>query len=160
MSTTTNPAAIEAVGTHAVTIVRDFAHPVDKVFRAMTEPELIARWIGPHGYDNVEVTNDARHGGTWTLVQRNPAGDEFGFRGVFHGEQTPELSQRTFEWLGLPGHVSFETLRLEDLGDGRTRAHQVAVFTSTDDRDGMLASGMEVGVNEGYERMDDVLATL
>lgn len=160
MSTTKNDAVIETSGTHAITIVRDFDHPVALVFRAMTEPDLIAQWIGPKYLTNVEVTHDARHGGTWTLVQRDPDGNEHAFRGVMHGEQTPELSQRTFEWLGLPGHVSFETLRLEDLGGGRTRAHQVAVFTSPQDRDGMFASGMATGVNEGYERMDDLLRSL
>jgi uncharacterized protein YndB with AHSA1/START domain len=147
-------------GSHAIAIDREFDAPVDKVFRAMTDPELIARWIGPKYLTNVEVTNNAQHGGTWTLVQRDPDGNEYGFRGVFHGEQTPELSMRTFEWLGLPGHVSFETLRLEDLGNGRTRAHSVSVFTSTEDRDGMASSGMDTGVREGYERLDEVLESL
>lgn len=154
-----NEATIEAAGTHAITIVREFDHPVEQVFRALTEPQLMARWMGPRYLTNVECTSDPRHGGTWTLVQRDPDGHEHRFRGVLHGEQTPELSQRTFEWLGMPGHVSFETLRLEDLGDGRTRAHQISVFTSTEDRDGMLASGMDAGVNEGFERMDELLAT-
>lgn len=156
----TKNAVIETPGTHAITIQRDFDAPVDKVFRAMTDPELIARWVGPRYLTNVEITNDARHGGTWTLVQRDPDGNEHRFRGVFHGEQTPELSQRTFEWLGMPGHVSFETLRFEDLGDGRTRVHGVSVFTSSEDRDGMASSGMDVGVNEGCERLDEVLETL
>lgn len=158
--TTTNNTIIETTGTHAITIVREFDHPAQKVFRAMTEPELIGRWIGPKELTNIETTNDARHGGTWTLVQRDPDGNDHAFRGVFHGEPSPELSQRTFEWLGLPGHVSFETLRLEDLGDGRTRAHNVSVFMSPEDRDGMFASGMAKGVNEGYERLDGVLASL
>ena len=160
MSTTTNDVAIDDAGTHGITIVRDFEHPADRVFRALMDPELIARWIGPHGYDNVEVTNDARHAGAWTLVQRNAAGDEFAFRGVFHGEQTPELSLRTFEWLGLPGHVSLESLRLEDLGDGRSRLHTTTVFLTTEDRDGMRDSGMDHGVIEGYERLDVVLGSM
>lgn len=155
----TDTLAIETPGTHAITITREFDAPVDKVFRAMTDPELIGRWVGPKYLTNVEVTNDARHGGTWTLVQRDPDGNEHAFRGVFHGEQTAELSMRTFEWLGMPGHVSFETLRLEDLGDGRTRAHSVSVFTSTEDRDGMAGS-MDVGVREGYERLDEMLTSL
>lgn len=158
--TTSREATIESVGTHAITIVRDFDHPVDQVFRAMTEPELMAQWMGPRYLTNVECTNDARHGGTWTLVQRDQDGNEHAFRGVMHGEQTPELSQRTFEWLGMPGHVSFETLRLEDLGGNRCRAHQISVFTSTEDRDGMMGSGMDTGVNEGFERMDELLAKL
>ena len=156
---TTQQTTIETPGTHAITIERDFDAPVDKVFRAMTDPELISQWMGPKYLTNVETTNDARHGGTWTLVQRDPDGNEYAFRGVFHGEQTPELSMRTFEWLGMPGHVSFETLRLEDLGDGRTRAVNVSVFLSQEDRDGM-ASSMEVGVLDGYERLDALLKTL
>jgi uncharacterized protein YndB with AHSA1/START domain len=147
-------------GGHAITIDREFDAPVEKLLRAMTEPEINERRIAPKYLTNTEVTNDARHGGTWTLVQRDPDGNEYAFRGVFHGEQTPELSMRTFEWLGLPGHVSFETLRLEDLGNGRTRAHSVSVFTSTEDRDGMASSGMDKGVREGYERLDEVLESL
>jgi len=158
--TTKNDVTISDDGTHAITIVRELDHPVEQVFRAMTEPELIARWIGPRGYDNIEVTNDARHGGTWTLVQRNAAGDEFGFRGVFHGDSTPELTLRTFEWLGLPGHVSLESLTIDDLGDGRSRLRTVSVFLSAADRDGMRDSGMDHGVIEGYERLDEVLETL
>lgn len=160
MNATTNDVAIADDGTHGITIVRDFDHPVSTVFRAMTEPELIARWIGPHGYDNVEVTNDTHHGGTWTLVQRNAEGQEFAFRGVVHGDASPDLMLRTFEWLGLPGHVSFESLRVEDLGDGRSRVHTRSVFLTTEDRDGMRDSGMDHGVIEGYQRMDDVLETL
>jgi uncharacterized protein YndB with AHSA1/START domain len=154
---TTKETTIETPGSNTITITRDFDAPVDKVFRAMTDPELISQWMGPKYLTNVELTNDARHGGTWTLVQRDPDGNEHAFRGVFHGEQTPELSMRTFEWLGMPGHVSLETLRLEDLGDGRTRSHAVSVFTTTEDRDGMAAN-MESGVLEGYERLDALLA--
>lgn len=147
-------------GTQEIRITRDFDAPVDKVFRAHNDPELVAQWIGPKYLENVECTFEARHGGTWSLVQRDPDGNEHGFRGVVHGDPTPELSQRTFEWLGMPGHVSFETLRMEDLGDGRTRVHASSVFMSVADRDGMAESGMSVGVNEGYQRLDDLLATI
>lgn len=160
MSTTKNVVTIENDGLHAITIVREFDHPVETVHRAMTDPDLLGRWVGPHGYENVEVTNDARHAGTWTLVQRNPEGDEFAFRGVFHGDPTPELTLRSFEWLGLPGHVSFESLRLEDLGGGRSRVRTSSVFMTQEDRDGMRDNGMDHGVIEGYERLDEVLETL
>ena len=156
---TTDTLTIETPGSHAIAISREFDAPVDKVFRAMTEPELIARWMGPSYLTNVETTHEARHGGTWSLVQRDADGNEHAFRGVVHGEPTPELSMRTFEWLGMPGHVSFETLRLVDLGDGRTRADSVAVFTTTEDRDGMAGS-MEPGVVQGYERLDEILDSL
>jgi uncharacterized protein YndB with AHSA1/START domain len=160
MGTTTNDVVIDDDGTHGITIVRDFDHPVATVYRAMTDPALIGRWMGPHGYENVEITNDAKHAGTWTLVQRGPEGDEFAFRGVFHGDPSPELTLRTFEWLGLPGHVSFESLRIEDLGAGRCRVRTTSVFLTTEDRDGMRDSGMDHGVIEGYQRLDEVLETL
>jgi uncharacterized protein YndB with AHSA1/START domain len=138
---------------------REFDAPVDKVFRAHHDPELIPQWMGPKYLENVECTFEKSHGGTWTLVQRDPDGNEYGFRGVVHGEPTPELSQRTFEWLGMPGHVSFETMRIEDIGDGRCRVHGVSVFTTVEDRDGM-ANSMGEGVNEGYERLDELLAKI
>jgi uncharacterized protein YndB with AHSA1/START domain len=142
-----------------IRVTRDFDAPADKVFRAHHDPELIAQWQGPRYLENVECTFEAKHGGTWTLVQRDTDGNEYGFRGTVHGEPTPELSQRTFEWLGMPGHVSFETMRIEDLGDDRCRVHGVSVFTTVEDRDGM-ASSMGDGVNDGYERLDELLSTL
>jgi uncharacterized protein YndB with AHSA1/START domain len=142
-----------------IRVTRDFDASVDKVFRAHHDPELIGQWQGPSYLENVECTFEGKHGGTWTLVQRDPDGNEYGFRGTVHGEPTPELSLRTFEWLGMPGHVSFEAMRIEDIGDGRSRVHGVSVFMSVEDRDGM-ASSMGPGVDEGYERLDALLATL
>ena len=142
-----------------IRVSRDFDAPVDKVFRAHHDPELIAKWMGPRYLENVESTFESKHAGSWTLVQRDPDGNEYGFRGVVHGEPTPELSLRTFEWLGMPGHVSFETMRIEDIGEGRCRVHGVSVFMTVEDRDGM-ASSMGDGVNEGYERLDELLATI
>jgi uncharacterized protein YndB with AHSA1/START domain len=142
-----------------IRVTRDFDAPVDKVFRAHHDPELIGKWMGPRYLENIECTYEGKHGGTWTLVQRDPDGNEYGFRGTVHGEPSPELSLRTFEWLGMPGHVSFETMRIEDLGDGRSRVHGVSVFMNVEDRDGM-ASSMGEGVTDGYERLDELLATL
>jgi uncharacterized protein YndB with AHSA1/START domain len=146
--------------TQEITITRDLDATPALVFRAFTEPDLLAQWMGPDRLA-CEVTElDVRHGGRWAFVHRDTDGTEYGFRGVFHGDPSPELMMRTFEWLGMPGHVSFETLRLEDLGDGRTRVHTSAVFQSIADRDGMIDNGMDVGVNEGYARLDKILATL
>lgn len=153
-------AAIEKVGDHAITITRDFDAAVDKVFRAMHEPDLVAQWIGPGRLSNTEVTQVNQHGGTWTLVQTDDDGNDFAFRGVVHGDPTPERSQRTFEWLGMPGHVSLESMHLEDLGDDRTRVHQVTVFLSVEDRDGMWDSGMGDGVNAGFAQLDELLTSL
>jgi uncharacterized protein YndB with AHSA1/START domain len=143
-----------------VTITRDLDAPPALVFRAFTEPDLLAQWMGPDRL-TCEVTElDVRHGGHWAFVNRDADGTEFKFRGVFHGEPSPVLMMRTFEWLGLPGHVALETLRFEDLGEGQTRVHAESVFQTVADRDGMIASGMEVGVNEGYARLEKILEGL
>ena len=147
---------VEKRGDHAIHTTRDFAAPPATVHRAMTDPELVAQWIGPEYLTNVEVTGGTAHGDTWTLVQQDPDGNRYAFRGVMHGEATPELTHRTFEWLGMEGHVSFEQLRLEDLGDGSTRVHGISLFVSAEDRDGMFDS-MQDG---GYARLDPLLASL
>ncbi|MDQ6641768.1 MAG: SRPBCC domain-containing protein [Actinomycetota bacterium] len=145
-------------GSHQITITRDFAATPDKVWRAFTEPELMEKWIGPNRLTTTVETNEVRDGGRWRMVHTDTDGTEFGFHGIYHGEQSADLSMRTFEWEGLPGHVSLEWTRIEDLGNGRSRVHGSTVFMSVEDRDGMIASGMDVGVNEGYERLDEVLA--
>ena len=68
----------------------------------------------------------------------------------------------TFEFEGLnePGHVILETLRFEELNDGTTEVTSHMLFQSVTDRDEMLESGMESGVNESYERLDDLLENL
>ncbi|HRN68963.1 MAG TPA: SRPBCC domain-containing protein, partial [Promineifilum sp.] len=87
-------------------------------------------------------------------------GNVYAFHGVYHDVVAPERIVQTFEYEGMPGHVVMETAVFEDLGDGKTRVVTQSVFQSVEDRDGMAASGMEVGVNEGYERMNELMATL
>ena len=152
-----NGTTVSAVGEHAITMSREFTATPEQLFRALHDPEIVAQWIGPVGLENVEVTGGTRHGDTWTLVQKDPEGNEYAFRGITHGEATVEGgSYRTFEWMGMPGHVSFEHATFVDLGDGRARIDSTAVYTSTEDRDGMFSS-MGDG---GYGRLDDVLANM
>lgn len=101
-------------------------------------------------------------GGRWRFVQRDQDGNEFSFRGVTHEVLAPERIIGTFEFEGLPesGHVLLETTRFEVLPGGRTRITAHSVFQSVEDRDGMVASGMESGVVDGYERLDEILANL
>lgn len=137
---------------------RWFDAPVELVWRAYTEPDLVARWQGPDRLVTTIGEWDLRPGGAWSHSQRDPAtGDEYGFRGVVHDVVPRETVTQTFEFLGMPGHVSLETLWLEEV-DGRTRMRLRSVFQSVEDRDGMVASGMEGGMTEGYERLDELLA--
>ena len=143
-----------------VDITRDFDAPVDLIHRAYTDPELIRQWLGPKGFSMDLQKWEARDGGSWRYVQTDLEGKTWGFHGVFHGDQTPDQMIQTFEFEGVPGHVSISELRLEDIGSGRTLAKTHVVFMSLEDRDGMVQSGMEYGVVEGFERLDDLAKNL
>lgn len=136
---------------------RVFDAPRDRVFAAFTDPELIPQWWGPHGTTTVVEEMDATAGGAWRFVIRNSDGSENGFRGVFREVVAPERIVQTFEWEGLPGHVSVDTATFEDLGD-RTKVVSTSIFHTPEERDGMLASGMEKGMNETHARLDELLA--
>jgi uncharacterized protein YndB with AHSA1/START domain len=140
-----------------IRIIREFDAPRDKVFRAHTDPELVAQWMGPNS-TQVRIDEwDARTGGSWRYVACE-GDNEYGFRGCFHELRPNELIVQTFTWEGMPDGVALEKLALEDLGDGRTRLTATSLVDSFEGRDGFVASGMEVGVNEGYEKLDDILA--
>lgn len=146
-------------GSPIIEIARDFAATPEQLLRAHVDPELLRRWLGPARLEMQIEENDVRHGGRYRFVHRDPeSGSEFWFRGVFHGEATTDGMSRTFEFEGAPGHISFEQLWFEDLGDGHTRLRVRAVHSSVEARDAMLESGMEVGVNEGYAKLDELLA--
>ncbi|XVU22285.1 SRPBCC family protein [Actinoplanes sp. CA-054009] len=140
-----------------IRITRDFAATPEQLFRAHTDPELFARWTGPDG-TAVRIDQwDAKSGGAWRFVGAVGDGPEFGFHGCFH-EVRPDRIVQTFTYEGDPDGVSLETLTFEDLGDGRTRLHAQSLVDSFAGRDAWLASGMETGVNDGYAKIDALLA--
>jgi uncharacterized protein YndB with AHSA1/START domain len=140
-----------------VIVTREFDAPPDLILRAFTEPDLLVQWLGPRKYEMTIHRFEPRDGGTYRYTHRDEAGNEFGFHGVFHGDPKPEGWVQTFEFEGYPGHVSMDTLTLEDLG-GRTRVRTNSLFQSVADRNGMVDSGMTEGLNEGYDRLDELLA--
>ena len=145
-------------GKQELFITREFDAPRDLVFKAHIDPELYVQWLGPHGYEMILETFEPRSGGRYRYVHKDKDGNEFGFHGVFH-EMSEELMIQTFEFEGLPerGHVILDTMKLEALPGNRTRVTIQSVYQSVSDRDGMVQSGMERGVNEGYERLDELL---
>jgi uncharacterized protein YndB with AHSA1/START domain len=138
---------------------RVFDAPRDRVFAVYTDPQLIPEWWGPRDTTAVVDRMDVRAGGSWRFVMRNSDGSETGFRGTYREVTPPERIVQTFEWEGMPGHVSVETATFEDLGD-RTKVTTTSIFHTPEERDGMLASGMERGMNETYARLDELLARL
>jgi uncharacterized protein YndB with AHSA1/START domain len=146
------------VGDREIHVEREFDAPRERVFEAYTDPELIPQWWGPRGTTTIVDELDARTGGKWQFRAPNPDGSEIVFRGVFREVTPPERIVQTFEWDGMPGHVSVDTAVFEDLGDGRTKVVSDSIFHTPEERDGMLESGMEKGMNETYERLDELLA--
>jgi uncharacterized protein YndB with AHSA1/START domain len=144
-------------GEQVVDIERVIDGPLAHVYRAYTEPELIAQWMGPRGYEMDVERFDVRDGGTWRFVHIAPDGGTYGFHGCYHSVIPEESMLQTFEFEGAPGHVSLERVQFEDLGP-KTRVRVHAVYQSVEDRDAMVASGMAMGVTEGFERMDELLA--
>jgi uncharacterized protein YndB with AHSA1/START domain len=140
-------------------VERVFDAPRDRVFAAYTDPALVPEWWGPRGTTTIVDTMDVRPGGSWRFVAREQDGSETAFRGTYREVTPPERIVQTFEWEGMPGHVSVETAVFEDLGD-RTKVVTTSVFHTTEERDGMLGSGMEVGMNETYQRLDELLERL
>jgi uncharacterized protein YndB with AHSA1/START domain len=149
--------AIEADPTvPVIRIIRDFRATPEQLYRAHTDPELFARWVGPDGMDTRVDHWDARSGGSWRFVSSRGAA-EFAFHGCFH-EVRPGRIVQTFTYDAEPDGVSLETLTFTDLGDGRTRLTAQSLVDSFEGRDAWLRSGMETGVNDGYAKLDGLLA--
>ena len=145
-------------GTPFVDTEREFDAPPELIHRAFLEPDLIVQWLGPRKYEMVIDTFDPRPGGAYRYIHRNEDA-EWAFHGVFHSMDIDNMVQ-TFEFEGYPGHVSLDQLAIEDIGGGRSRIRGHSVFQSVADRDGMVENGMGDGVEEGYDRLDELLAKL
>jgi uncharacterized protein YndB with AHSA1/START domain len=146
-------------GRQELFITREFDAPRELVFKAHVDPKLYVQWLGPHGYEMILETFEPVNGGKYRYVHKDKAGNEYGFHGTFHA-MSPENMIQTFEFEGYPGHVSLDCMTLEELSGNRTRATIHSIFQSISDRDGIIESGMERGVSEGYERLDEILKKL
>jgi uncharacterized protein YndB with AHSA1/START domain len=152
-ATVTTPAERE------IRIERVFDAPRERVFGVFTDPELIPEWWGPRDTATTVDVMDVRAGGSWRFAVTDADGNATGFRGTYREVTPHERIVQTFEWEGMPGHVSVETAEFEDLGE-RTRVVTTSIFHTAEERDGMLQSGMEGGMNETYQRLDELLVRL
>ena len=157
----TNSVTITAPeGVPFIDIEREFDAPVAALFRAHSEPELVRQWLGPNGYEMDIERWDFTSGGGYRYTHKDGKGGEYGFRGVFHVVRENDFAIQTFEFEGYPDVVAIESLTFTDLGDGRARLSIHSVYPTVESRDGMVASGMETGVVEGYARLEKLAADL
>jgi uncharacterized protein YndB with AHSA1/START domain len=153
-----NRATVTTPTDRSIHIERIFNAPRDRVWRAISDPTLVAQWWG-RGNKVVMEKFEFEKGGHWRVVEHSDQGTH-GFEGRYREITPKERIVQTFEWDGMPGYVCIETLNLVDLGDGRTKIVNDTLFHTTEERDGMLNSGMEGGLNESYEALDRVLAQM
>jgi uncharacterized protein YndB with AHSA1/START domain len=140
-------------------MTREFDAPRELVFRAHTDPALVQRWWAPEGM-TIDIDKlDARSGGEWRFVQRGQNGEEYAFHGVYHEVKVPERIIWTFEFEPMPGHVLLETMTFEE-HEGKTLLKSVSVYQTVEDRDGMIASGMESGAASSLNRLEALLKEL
>ena len=146
-------------GKQEIIITREFDAPRELVFKAFIDPKLYTQWLGPRGLTMTLEIFEPQNGGMWRYIQKDQDGNEYAFHGVNHEVTAPERIISTFEFEGLPekGHVILETARFDALPGDRTKLTSQSVFQSVVDRDGMLHSGMEEGVNDSYDRLDELL---
>lgn len=158
-STTKHETTIEAdPNLPTIRIVRDFDAPPAKVYKAWVDPDLVVRWLGPRGTPMRIDQWDARTGGSYRYAAERDGEVIASFYGSFHELRQDERLVQTFTWEGAPDGVSLETATFTDLGDGRTRVTVLSVVDTMEARDMMVASGMQTGVIEGYEKLDELLA--
>lgn len=145
---------------HAATVVAVIDAPVDAVFRAYTEPDLLVRWWGPRELTSKVDEFDPRPGGRWRIVQTDTDGNEYAFHGVNHDVVRNQRIVSTFEFEGMPGHVSLNSFTMEPTGDGKTKVTEQSVFQTIEDRDGMKDSGMESFAPIGMAQLQEVAQSL
>lgn len=154
-----NTKALTTPGDREIVTERVFDAPRERVWAAFTDPALIARWWGRSSTDTVVERQELAPGGAWRFVENNTDGSHAAFRGVYREVVAPERLVYTFEWEGMPGHVIVDTATFAAL-DERTRLTIHSLFHTTEERDGMISAGMELGLNESYAALDALLAEL
>ncbi|MGB8232388.1 MAG: SRPBCC family protein [Methanobacterium sp.] len=142
-------------GKQTIVITQIFDAPRDLVWKIITDPKLVPRWWGPKMLKNNVEKMEIKTGGSWRIVQQDPEGNKFIFHGVYH-DVKPYQVTRTMEWEGMPGHVLLESVKMEEI-DGKTKVTNNTVFQSVEDRDGMVETGMKGGVDESYDRFNELL---
>ncbi len=153
-----NKLTVAKQGEREIRAERTFDAPRDRVFATYLDPELIPQWWGPRGTTAIVELMEPRTGGDWRFRTQNSDGSEIVFRGTYREVSAPERIVQTFEWDGMPGYVSVDSAEFEDLGDGRTRIVTTSTFFASEERDGMLDSGMEGGMGETFDRLEELLA--
>jgi len=160
---THNPTKIDAIpGRQEILITREINAPREQVFKAFTDTRLYSQWIGPRELKTTLITFEPKAGGKYRYVQKDKNGRQFALHGVYHEVKSPEMIIETFENEGLheKGHAALGKVNFESLPGNRTMIVDREIFLTVEDRDGMLQADMTRGVNESYERLDELMESI
>jgi uncharacterized protein YndB with AHSA1/START domain len=157
MPTTKRTLKVATRGGTEIVMTRTFDAPRRLVYKAMTTPELVKRWLGGKRAEVVTCEIDLRVGGNYLYVLRLPNGNQMHMRGTYRelGEHRVVYTESFDEF---PGESVVTSTLVEHAG--ATTLTAVAVYSSQQVRDAVIASGMEGGAAESYDKLDGVLAAL
>ncbi len=156
MSTATEEAVVTTPADREIRVERVFNASRERVWAAYSRIEQLAQWWGRGNQLDIERW-EFRVGGHWRFVERAD-GESHGFEGRFREIVPQERIVQSFEWDGMPAHITIDAASVEELGDGRTRVVTIRQFHTPEERDGMLQSGMAEGLNASYRALDALLA--
>lgn len=137
-----------------IKIERTFDGPLELVWRALADPELLSQWWGRG--NRLDVRMEFKVGGHWRFVEHGPDGEQ-GFEGRYREIVPRRKIVETFEWDGMPGYVSIQSTVLKKISKNKTKIVSNALFFTNEERDGMLQSGMEHGLDQSYKVLDRLL---
>jgi uncharacterized protein YndB with AHSA1/START domain len=140
-----------------IVMERVFDSPVERVFKAYTDPTIVPQWWGPRRFTTTIDKMDVRPDGVWRYISRDSEGNEYPFSAVYHEIVPNKRIVRTFEFEPIPGHISVETTTFEEQ-DSSTKLRVTSLFQNVEQRDGELKSGMELGTSESWDRLAEYLA--
>ena len=146
-------------GVPQVIVIREFNAPRELLFRAYTEPELVARWLGPAGLELIVNQLDPQHGGRWRWTHYDADGKGYAFHGLYHGTPSPDRIVQTYEFDQQPGTVYLNLITFDE-ADGVTTLTQNTVFFAVEDRDLYVDTGMERGLRASMQQLDDLVTGL
>ncbi len=161
VTSNSNKLTITLPSDREILMTRTFDAPRDLVFEAFVKPEHIRNWWGPRGTVLTRCEMDVRVGGEWRFTERAQDGSEHPFKGEFREIARPErlVFTQIYDVEPYADKAALITIVLTEQ-DGRTLMHETLSFDSTEDRNGMLQSGMEGGATESLERLNEHLQTM
>ena len=156
-----NPVIVTAPGEREIVVQREFDAPRRAVFAAYTEPDLLRRWFGPHGFTLTECAIDLNVGGHWRYVVRGDDGSEMILQGYYREVDPPArlVTTQVFGDEYIADDASLASAQFDE-HEGRTTLTITVRYATGEERDEMATSGMAEGMGQGFERLDDLLATL